>query len=103
MAKTAERMMIKRQWKLGAKLLMVGAPFLLLVFMATVATLWVSWQLDGVAAAVNEAGRMRMQSYRMSLSIGTPETSQLPEEIAEFNRSLSKLRHGEPDRPGFVR
>jgi two-component system, NarL family, nitrate/nitrite sensor histidine kinase NarX len=95
-------MMIKRHWNLGAKLLMVGAPFLLLIFMATVATLWVSWQLDGGAAAVNEAGRMRMQSYRMSLSIGTRETSQLPEQIAEFNRSLGTLRHGDPERPLFV-
>ncbi|MCM2340654.1 MAG: type IV pili methyl-accepting chemotaxis transducer N-terminal domain-containing protein [Rhodoferax sp.] len=94
--------MIQRHWNLGSKLLMVGAPFLLLIFMATVATLWVSWQLDGGAAAVNEAGRMRMQSYRMSLSIGTRETSQLPEQIAEFNRSLSTLRQGDPDRPLFV-
>ena len=95
-------MMIQRHWNLGSKLLMVGAPFLLLIFMATVATIWVSWQLDGGAAAVNEAGRMRMQSYRMSLSIGTRETSQLPEQIAEFNRSLSTLRQGDPDRPLFV-
>lgn len=95
-------MTTQRHWSLGAKLLMVGAPFLLLVFMATVATLWVSWQLDGGAAAVNEAGRMRMQSYRMSLSIGTRETSQLPEQIAEFDRSLAKLRQGDPERPLFV-
>ena len=95
-------MVIQRHWNLGSKLLMVGAPFLLLIFMATVATLWVSWQLDGGAAAVNEAGRMRMQSYRMSLSIGTRETSQLPEQIAEFNRSLSTLRQGDPERPLFV-
>ena len=95
-------MVIQRHWNLGSKLLMVGAPFLLLIFMATVATLWVSWQLDGGAAAVNEAGRMRMQSYRMSLSIGTRETSQLPEQIAEFNRSLSILRQGDPERPLFV-
>jgi two-component system nitrate/nitrite sensor histidine kinase NarX len=95
-------MMIQRHWNLGTKLLMVGAPFLLLIFMATVATLWVSWQLDGGAAAVNEAGRMRMQSYRMSLSIGTRENSQLPEQIAEFNRSLSTLRQGDPERPLFV-
>ncbi|PKO61580.1 MAG: histidine kinase [Betaproteobacteria bacterium HGW-Betaproteobacteria-18] len=95
-------MTINRHWSLGAKLLMVGAPFLLLVFMATVATLWVSWQLDGGAAAVNEAGRMRMQSYRMSLSIGTRETGQLPAQIAEFDRSLATLRLGDPERPLFV-
>ena len=94
--------MVQRHWNLGAKLLMVGAPFLLLIFMATVTTLWVSWQLDGGAAAVNEAGRMRMQSYRMSLSIGTGEVSELPEQIAEFDRSLATLRQGDPERPLFV-
>lgn len=94
--------MIQRHWNLGTKLLMVGTPFLLLIFMATVATLWVSWQLDGGAAAVNEAGRMRMQSYRMALSIGTNETSQLPAQINEFNRSLALLRQGDPERPLFV-
>jgi len=91
-----------RHWSLGSKLLMVGAPFLLLVFMATVATLWVSWQLDGGAAAVNEAGRMRMQSYRMSLSVGTAETNQLPMQRAEFERSLITLKKGDPERPLFV-
>lgn len=92
----------KRHWSLGAKLSMLGAPFLMLVFLATVATLWVSWQLDGGAAAVNEAGRMRMQSYRMSLSIGTGDISQLPQQTAEFNHSLSTLKLGDPERPLFV-
>lgn len=91
-----------RHWSLGAKLLMVGAPFMLLVFMATVATLWVSWQLDGGAAAVNEAGRMRMQSYRLSLSIGTGNTQLVPEHAAEFDRSLATLKQGDPNRPLFV-
>jgi two-component system nitrate/nitrite sensor histidine kinase NarX len=91
-----------RHWNLGTKLLMVGTPFLLLVFIATAATLWVSWQLDGGAAAVNEAGRMRMQSYRMSLSVGTGETSQLPDQTAEFERSLATLKKGDPERPLFV-
>ncbi|NDP38478.1 MAG: HAMP domain-containing protein [Rhodoferax sp.] len=91
-----------RHWSLGAKLMLVGAPFLLLVFISTVATLWVSWQLDGGAAAVNEAGRMRMQSYRMSLAIGTGETSELTAQAREFDRSLATLRHGDPDRPLFV-
>lgn len=95
-------MAITRHWNLGAKLLMVGAPFLLLVFIATAATLWVSWQLDGGAAAVNEAGRMRMQSYRMSLSVGTGEADQLPSQTAEFDRSLAILKKGDPERPLFV-
>lgn len=92
----------QRHWSLGAKLMLVGVPFLLLVLVATAATLWVSWQLDGGAAAVNEAGRMRMQSYRMALSIGTRNTAVLPLQLQEFERSLATLRHGDPQRPLFV-
>lgn len=95
-------MTINKHWSLGAKLALVGAPFLLLALLSTAATLWVSWQLDGGAAAVNEAGRMRMQSYRMSLSIGTGETSALAEQVREFDHSLAILRSGDPERPLFV-
>lgn len=92
----------RKHWSLGAKLTLVVAPFLLLGLLSTAATLWVSWQLDGGAAAVNEAGRMRMQSYRMALSIGTGETSALAGQVQEFDRSLAVLRSGDPERPLFV-
>ena len=92
-----------RQWNLGTKLALLGTPFLLLVLLSTAATLWVSWQLDGGAAAVNEAGRMRMQTYRMSLSVGLGYTDMLlPKQIEEFDQSLSLLRTGAPERPLFV-
>lgn len=91
-----------KHWSLGAKLALVGLPFVLLALMATAATLWVSWQLDGGAAAVNEAGRMRMQAYRMSLSLGTGETDVLPQHLREFENSLAVLRQGDPERPLFV-
>jgi two-component system nitrate/nitrite sensor histidine kinase NarX len=91
-----------KHWSLGAKLALVGAPFLLLALLSTAATLWVSWQLDGGAAAVNEAGRMRMQSYRMALSVSTGETQALANQVAQFDKSLALLRSGDPDRPLFV-
>jgi two-component system nitrate/nitrite sensor histidine kinase NarX len=94
--------MADKQWSLGAKLTLVVAPFLLLVLVSTAATLWVSWQLDGGAAAVNEAGRMRMQAYRMSLAVGMGQRGDLPALIAEFDRSLSALRDGDPERPLFL-
>lgn len=94
--------MADKQWSLGAKLTLVVAPFLLLVLVSTAATLWVSWQLDGGAAAVNEAGRMRMQAYRMSLAVGMEQRGDLPALIAEFDRSLSALRDGDPERPLFL-
>ncbi len=93
---------MKKQWSLGAKLTLVGIPFLLLALLSTVVTLWVSWQLDGGAAAVNEAGRLRMQSYRMALSITQGDTARQDEQIREFERSLHTLRRGDPERPLFV-
>ncbi|NBX33407.1 MAG: hypothetical protein EBR07_11890, partial [Planctomycetes bacterium] len=95
-------MTAQRHWTLGGKLALVGAPFLLLALLSIALTLWVSWQLDGGAAAVNEAGRMRMQAYRMSLSVGTGETQALPQQMAEFDASLNVLRNGDAERPLFV-
>ena len=91
-----------KQWTLGGKLTLVVAPFLLLVLLSTAATLWVSWQLDGGAAAVNEAGRMRMQAYRMSLSVSTDRREMLAGQINDFEQSLAVLRSGDPERPLFV-
>ncbi len=91
-----------RHWSLGAKLALVGTPFLLLALLSIALTLWVSWQLDGGAAAVNEAGRTRMQAYRMSLSVGSGAYAALPQQVAEFERSLDVLRNGDLERPLFV-
>ena len=91
-----------KHWTLGVKLALVATPFVLLALVSIALTLWVSWQLDGGAAAVNEAGRMRMQAYRMSLAVGTGEVAVLPQLADEFERSLATLRHGDYERPLFV-
>ncbi len=92
----------RRYWSLGAKLGLVATPFLLLALLAISLTLWVSWQLDGGAAAVNEAGRMRMQAYRMSLAQAANDPVSLRAHISEFERSVELLRNGDPERPLFV-
>ena len=83
-------------WNLGAKL---ALPFLLLALLSTVATLWVSWQLDGGAAAVNEAGRMRMQAYRLALTVSSGESAQAPAQVEEFRQSLQLLRSSDAELP----
>jgi len=92
----------RNQWTLGIKLALVATPFLLLTLLAISATLWVSWQLEGGAAAVNEAGRMRMQTYRLSLSLATDDRPNLQRQIEAFDASLKLLREGDPQRPLFV-
>ena len=91
-----------RQWTLGAKLSLAGAPFAMLALGAIAALVWMAWQLDGGAAAVNEAGRMRMQAYRMVLSASTGRTQDLSRQLDAFDQSLQLLRRGDADRPLFV-
>jgi two-component system, NarL family, nitrate/nitrite sensor histidine kinase NarX len=91
-----------RHWNLGAKLALVATPFLLLALVTIAVTLWVSWQLEGGAAAVNEAGRMRMQAYRMSLAISTGQPQRLRVLSEEFARGLETLRTGDAERPLFM-
>ncbi len=91
-----------KHWGLGAKLSLVGLPFMLLAFVSITLTLWMSWQLDGGAAAVNEAGRMRMQANRMALLVATGERATLRAAYSEFEHSLALLNSGDPERPLFM-
>ena len=81
----------------------IGAAMLLLMLASIGFTLWVTWQLEGGAAAVNEAGRMRMQIWALSSAV---QAGERPERVAElvhgFDQALSLLRHGDASRPLFV-
>ncbi|MGE5118335.1 MAG: type IV pili methyl-accepting chemotaxis transducer N-terminal domain-containing protein [Betaproteobacteria bacterium] len=91
-----------RHWSLGAKLTLLLTPFLLVGLLTISATLWISWQLDGGAAAVNEAGRLRMQAWRLSLSAATGDGAAATRQANEFERSLELLRQGDAARPLYV-
>jgi two-component system nitrate/nitrite sensor histidine kinase NarX len=88
---------------LSTKLSRIGAGLLLLALVSIGLTLWVTWQIEGGAAAVNEAGRMRMQTWRLTSAV----QAQLPPDqiamlVSEFDESLSLLRNGDPSRPLLV-
>jgi two-component system nitrate/nitrite sensor histidine kinase NarX len=91
------------RWTLAAKLYVSGITFLVLAMTSIGLTLWVTWNLEGGAAAVNEAGRMRMQTYRIAFELSNPgpvpETKAL---VRAFDDSLALLRSGDPSRPLFV-
>lgn len=91
-----------RRWNLGAKLTLVAVPVLLLSLLAIAATLWVSWQVEGGVAAVNEAGRMRMQTYRLALSMATADDAGAQALVESFDNSLALLRRGDAERRLFV-
>ncbi|MEO8390585.1 MAG: type IV pili methyl-accepting chemotaxis transducer N-terminal domain-containing protein [Polaromonas sp.] len=88
---------------LSKKLIRIGASLLIVALASIGLTLWVTWQLEGGAAAVNEAGRMRMQTWRLAsaVQVGANRT-ELQGLVARFDESLSLLREGDPSRPLFV-
>jgi two-component system nitrate/nitrite sensor histidine kinase NarX len=76
---------------------------LVLTLIAIAYTLLLSWQLEGGGAAINEAGSLRMRSYRLLQTI----EHQLPgsdvrSELIEFDRVLEELQVGDPRRPLFL-
>ena len=94
---------MQRTASLSKKLIRIGASLLLVALVSIGLTLWVTWQLEGGAAAVNEAGRMRMQTWRLASAAqagkAEPEMQQL---ISQFDQSLKVLRTGDASRPLFV-
>ena len=60
-----------RTASLSTKLIRIGASLLVVALASISLTLWVTWQLEGGAAAVNEAGRMRMQTWRQASAVQT--------------------------------
>lgn len=84
---------------LGAKLNLIGACVLLLALICIGLTLAISWRLNGGAAAVNEAGRMRMLTWRLAQSLNGQDHASLDGQLAQFENSLRLMKYGDPNRP----
>lgn len=66
-------------------------------------TLLLSWQLEGGGAAINEAGSLRMRSYRLVMELEHGQaTSRVEQELEDFNRTLTDLQTGDAKRPLFL-
>ncbi len=88
---------------LSSKLNRIGASLLVVALVSIGLTLWVTWQLEGGAAAVNEAGRLRMQTWRLASAVQAGVARvELQGLVGRFDESLNILRAGDPARPLFV-
>lgn len=103
-------MTILRQ-RLSTKLVEILVMFLLVALVAIGVTLLMSWDLEGGAAAVNQAGSERMRAYRISMLLSQAalpgaERKAILEaveaEADEFERVLVELKAGDPSRPLFL-
>jgi two-component system nitrate/nitrite sensor histidine kinase NarX len=95
---------------LSAKIVAILVGFLVIALVATSMTLYLSWQLEGSSAAINDAGSERMRSYRMAFLLQqladgnrTGVTEQdVRLEMLDFERILKELEHGDAARPLFL-
>ena len=96
-------MVMQKQHSLSTKLVTIGAVLLFVALLSIGLTLWVTWQLEGGAAAVNEAGRMRMQIWRLNSTAQSKHSEKAVADLVnEFTNSLALLRAGDPVRPLFM-
>ena len=91
---------------LARKLAAVGCVFLSVALATVGLSMWVTWQLEGGAAAINEAGRMRMRSYQLALhvrdlraALDAEASQRITERISELDAGLYLLSVGDPQRP----
>lgn len=93
--------------QLSTKIVGALSGFLLLALVAIGATLLLSWQLEGSSAAINEAGSLRMHSYKLATilarQVNQPDSVEVRseglEELALIERKFESLRRGDPRRP----
>lgn len=89
--------------RLSRKIVGMLFVFLLIALAAVGWTLYLSWQLEGVAAAINDAGSQRMRTYRIAhlmerdIDAGSG-AAMLAGEAERFDRVLRDLRQGDRER-----
>ncbi|MGP1614042.1 MAG: type IV pili methyl-accepting chemotaxis transducer N-terminal domain-containing protein [Pollutimonas bauzanensis] len=99
-------------WRqLSTKIVSLLLGFLALALMTIGVTLFLSWQLEGSSAAINETGSLRMQSYRLSMALANwVDTAPAQEEarirvdreLRAVEAKFALIKKGDPQRPLFL-
>jgi two-component system nitrate/nitrite sensor histidine kinase NarX len=94
--------------KLSDKLTAISVLFLVVALAAVGVTLYVAWQLEGGAAAVNAMGSQRMRSFHIGMLLSEQAARPAAQlelaaavhaEVARFETTLAELAAGDPSRP----
>jgi two-component system nitrate/nitrite sensor histidine kinase NarX len=97
--------------RLTAKITTMLLVALVFALMAIGYTLWLSWQLEGAAAAINDSGSLRMRAWKIAAVVNkTPAGQTLSstdiQDITQirhaFEQTLAELHNGDPQRPLFL-
>lgn len=91
--------------RLSTRILAASVGALLVALFMIFCTLWLSWQLEGAAAAINDTGSLRMRANRIGLNLVQKEELNrhfVTEEVAQMEATLAGLHQGNPVRPLFL-
>lgn len=97
------------KFKIREKITGLLVFYFLIALTAIGFTLFVSWQLEGGAAAINDAGKQRMRIYHIAFLLTQHAQQATPllendirQEVGRFEKTLAELQHGNPQRPLFL-
>lgn len=92
--------------KIQEKISFLLAFYFVVALVAIGSTLYISWRLEGGAAAINDAGSERMRSYHIAFllaqQVQQPSTElrrTIAEKVARFEAVFNDLERGDPQRP----
>jgi two-component system nitrate/nitrite sensor histidine kinase NarX len=97
--------LLQTRHKLSTKIVGALVGFLSLALAAISLTFYLSWQLEGSAAAINDSGSLRMNSVRLSMLLsqaayGDPAAHDgVARQVALIAATMNLLEHGDPGRP----
>jgi two-component system, NarL family, nitrate/nitrite sensor histidine kinase NarX len=91
--------------RLSTRIVVLSTVALPLVLAMISGTLWLSWQLEGGGAAINDAGSLRMRANTVAIALWEARTgkpAQADAQIRQLDETLRELREGDPARPLFL-
>ncbi|TIC78755.1 type IV pili methyl-accepting chemotaxis transducer N-terminal domain-containing protein [Crenobacter intestini] len=91
--------------RLSTRILALNIGGLIVIMTMIIGTLWLSWQLEGAGAAINDAGSLRMRANLVQIELDRENAvghSNVEKTVFEQNKLLDQLLSGDPSRPLFI-
>lgn len=85
--------------KLSTKLFVVTTIWWISALLSLFFTLSLLWQLEGAGAAINDAGSLRMRTYKLAILDHTHDKATVLAATDDFSEVLNRLVEGDPKRP----
>ncbi|MHA6849841.1 type IV pili methyl-accepting chemotaxis transducer N-terminal domain-containing protein [Ralstonia pseudosolanacearum] len=91
--------------RLSTRIVSASLAALTLVLAMIGGTLWLSWQLEGAGAAINDTGSLRMRASQIGVAVlqaRNGDTRLLDQQVARLDTTLDSLTKGDAQRPLFL-